>query len=132
MAVGAVGNASARKLLALRTGLRDKLRPWTRFRKSTREQQRRGNAPRARQAIIIVSSRKLLLDITQDSRGDPAPTSMRKLALALVILAGLLGYLGLAVFKAGGRGRGRDTAWQLPSGLWVRFGSRTTSTPCRT
>src|SRR5262249_31646578 len=25
-------------------------------------------------------------------------------------------------FKAGGRGRGRDTAWQLPSGLWVRFG----------
>src|SRR5262249_28918172 len=32
----------------------------------------------------------------------------------------------LPAFKAGGRGRGRDTAWQLPSGLWVRFGRPST------
>ena len=28
--------------------------------------------------------------------------------------------------RAGGRGRGRDTAWQLPSGLCVRFGRPST------
>src|SRR5262249_266410 len=33
---------------------------------------------------------------------------------------------GLHKGKAGGRGRGRDTAWQLPSGLWVRFGRPST------
>jgi hypothetical protein len=34
----------------------------------------------------------------------------------------MINVLGAVPFKAGGRGRGRDTAWQLPTGLWVRFG----------